>query len=206
MSKERSVKALASLQSLLHLALFSIFFLSVSCIYSIDSSVELNPSVEQDSEYVDQLEQSSRKAQVINNFETKYKLVVTYLSPQFREALTNRIEKIYNVKEPFLTETDNSTGFFVSIFSSNDDTLQLSDERLWNVTLTTQSGKHKPKVIRRISDKERWKPFFNQINTWTEEYLVLFDVPSTKGESKLVDQGILRLLLSNAEAKVKLEW
>ena len=150
---------------------------SASCISSTDPEIVLNPNLYEDTEYSVVYEQATTSLEMIDNFETKFIIQVTALSPKFRQAFSDRYKTLYSETQPVLTEASNKSAFFVSLFAANEDLLDLSDETLWNIQPLKSSGIKKPIRVKKISNKSRWTPFFDGISPWTKEFLVLFNVP-----------------------------
>jgi len=178
-----------------------------SCVTSTEDGVTIHPAPEEDSEYFPVYEQSTRKADVTKDFGTRYKVSVTYLSHEFRAAMSKRLERLYQQGQPALEEATQKAGFFVSVFTSKRDVADLSNRDLWNILMRTKDASFKPVAIRKLSDKERWSPFFPQINLWSTDYLVVFDAPSVNPMSAdLVDKTPIHLVFANADAQVELSW
>lgn len=178
-----------------------------SCLSTLDDAVELNPSIQNDSSYVTTYRKYTNQYEVIENFETKFVINATHLTSDFRQAIASRHKKVFNDPAPVLAEASNKTGFFVSLYVSNDEREDLRDESLWNITLKEGGVSKGPILVKKLSKKERWKNYFPAVNLWTQEYLVLFDSPSTgSADNKLVDQEEKILHISNRDAKVKMNW
>ncbi|MEZ4741732.1 MAG: hypothetical protein R3B45_04680 [Bdellovibrionota bacterium] len=186
-------------------ALLVCCFSSISC--SSGSDVSLNKSVLEDSDYSPIYEKSTHSQEIYKDFESKYRITVTYLSPNFRNAFAKRLKEIFTQEHPTLDEAINKTGFFISIQSPDDKAINLSDTHLWTIFLENQGTRYSPVLVRRIHDKLRWQPFFKDITKWSKEYLILFDLPSiTPNDSGMVKVQNLQLTMANADAQVRLNW
>lgn len=180
-------------------------FVLWSCITSQDG-VQVNPKPQEDETYLRAYESHSRKQNVFINFETRYTVTATYLSPEFRAAFAKRFESLYSAPQPFLEEASSKAGFFVTIFAPEDEGYNLTDDQLWSIQLRSAGKTHKPFMVKRLGDKDRWLPFFVDVHRWSQEYLILFDTPSISTGDKLLDKKDLALLFANADAKVTLNW
>ena len=77
----------------------------------------------------------------------------------------------------------------------------------WNIFFTTKEGDIKPVVVKKLNDKLRWTPFFDFVDPWSQEYLVVFDAPAGSGNSpELVEKNKVTLTFANADAQVSLVW
>jgi hypothetical protein len=175
-----------------------------SCVSSPDPEVGIPLDASEDTPYYTVYQKVSADYEVIDNFSTKHQVHITHLTSEFRSALAQRYESVFNEPQPLLGEASQQTGFFVSLFAANNNLIDLSDTQVWNVQLETGGQSLKPSAIKHLKPKERWMPFFPSINVWSREYLVLFDLTPDQnpGSSK---QG-LRLVLSSPEGSVRSEW
>lgn len=179
------------------------------CVSSVEPDVDITPSPFEDKPYYAALTKATQVRTVFKDFETRSILAVTYLSPEFRSAFAERLERVYKVGERQFQEANDKAGFFVTVEVPDGDTdrTDLGDPHHWTLLMTTKDGPLKPVLIKRIGDKERWRAFFNTVNHWTSEYLVIFDVPSVNANSpQMVEKTPVRLMLANADAQVNLAW
>lgn len=185
------------------LILFITFF---ACIRTIDKEVALNSVVDEDRTYFKAHLNHTRDKHIVINFETRYTLAATYLSPEFRASFAARYTKLFNAPQPFLEEASNKLGFFITVFSPEDEGYDLTDNQLWSIQLVTKESTFKPVLVKRLHTKSRWEPFFKDVHKWSKEYLVLFDTPSLSTSEKLMEKNTLKLLVANADAQVNLSW
>ncbi len=178
----------------------------LGCVQTLSDNVDLNDGPEDDRSYIKAYDAASRDIKVTDNFETKFHLTATYLSPEFRVAFARRFEALFDAPQPFLEEATNKAGFFVTIFSPTRDGYDLTNDQLWTIQLKTPERTHKPVLVKRLDRKPRWTPFFPAVHQWSEEFLILFDTPSVSIDEKLVNKNNLNLHFANAEAKVHLKW
>jgi hypothetical protein len=177
------------------------------CVYSVEDDVDLTPTPDDDREYAAALAKSTQQRTVFKDFETRYTVTATYLSPEFRNAFTKRLERVYRKGEVYFAEADQKAGFFVSIHSPDADRTDLTNPQHWTVLLDSKDGPLKPILVKRINDKERWRAFFDSVTTWTTEYLVVFDAPAVNANSpELVAKTAIALTFANADAQVNLVW
>lgn len=184
------------------LLLNSLFLLSCTT----SSTVYINPDLREDDAYYKALDESTRTSTVYDDFENKFSIEATYLSPEFRQAFSNRLKSLYLQESPSLGEANNKAGFFVTIHSPDDEDMNISDTQLWTILLKSSSEPMSPVLVKRLSKKKRWTPFFN-VNKWTNEYLVLFDTPSISiSGAEMVKERQLNLTFAHSAAKVEFVW
>ena len=189
------------------ISLTSFLLLGTSCVTSLDDAVDINPSIQGDSEYVTVYKKFTNQYEVIENFETKYVINATHLTSDFRQAIASRHKKLFEDPNPILAEASSKTGFFITLYVANEDGEDLRDQDLWNIALKEGDQTLVPNLIKKLSRKERWKAYFPSVNLWTQEYLVIFDSPSAGSSSQqLLNQSPKTLIISNADAKVKMKW
>jgi len=181
--------------------------LTSGCVYSADNEVALNATVAQDKQYAKALKEATRSADVINNFEMRYRVKVTRLEPSFRAAFAKRFADVYRQQGPVFEEADAKTGFFVSIMSPEHKAIDLENAYHWNIFLTTKDGDIKPASVKKLNDKLRWTPFFDFVDPWSQEYLLVFDKAAGEANAPdLVEKNLLSLTFANADAKVSFAW
>lgn len=179
----------------------------LSCIHGAGSSIEYNSPIDQDKKYYDILNRYTRESKVFRNFETVYTVAATYLSPEFRAILAQRYEELYSQPQPVLEEATSKAGFFVTIYGPDKEAVDLTNAHLWSMLLQVKEQTIKPILVKRLSDKERWRPFFGNIHPWSHEFLVLFDTDSiTPNDPSMVDKTSLSLVFASADAKVRFAW
>lgn len=177
------------------------------CVYSVENDVEITPAPDDDREYAAALDKATQERTVFKEFETRYKVTATYLSPEFRNAFTRRLERVFKKNDVHFEEADQKAGFFVSIHAPHDDRTDLTNTHHWTVLLNAKEGPMKPMLVKRLNDKERWRAFFGSVTEWTTEYLVVFDAPAVNPNSPdLVEKMGVNLLFANADAQVNLIW
>jgi hypothetical protein len=180
---------------------------STACVTSADREVSLNSDPREDRAYRKVVQRAMQSADVIKNFETRVKIQATYLSPEFRAAFTKRLAEVFQQTQPSFEEAEAKAGFFVSIFSPIEGTIDLANPYHWNIFMKTKDGQLKPAIIKKVNDKVRWGPFFEQINPWTTEYLIVFDTaPVNPNAPELVEKIPVELVMANADAQVTLSW
>jgi hypothetical protein len=188
---------------------FALALLALSgCVTSTESGVSVTPAPDEDDQYASVLEAATRSKSVFKDFEARYYVTATYLSPEFRNAFQKRLERVYKLGQVEFNKATGKAGFFVAINSPNLDALDLTDPQHWTILLSTPEGPIKPVLIEALHDKERWRAFFPKaITDWTTDYLVVFDAPSVNPNSPaLVAKTPVSLTLANADAQVTLSW
>ena len=199
-AKSRCLVMLVTLMAQLTLA---------GCLSSIEPDVDLTPSLTEDTTYYEVLTKSTIKRTVFKNFETRAIVSATYLSPEFRAAFSERLERVFKRGDLHFDEAKDKAAFFVSVEVPGLDMerADITNPYHWSVMLNGDQGPIKPILIKRIVDKERWRAFFVNVNNWSSEYLVIFDVPAVNANSpKMVVKTPVRLTIANADAQLNLSW
>lgn len=172
-----------------------------------ETKVEILPTIEQDSKYEKARQAASRSTTVTKNFETKFIIDVTYLSPEFRSAFAKRAERFTKNKMQFLDENSERSAFFVSIFAPESRVDDLADPNYWTIQLTNSEKTIRPAFVRRLAEKTRWKNFFPAVSNWSSEYMIVFDTPtrSTTG-AEMAETNRLQVQFTTPEADVTMNW
>jgi hypothetical protein len=153
------------------------------------------------------LRRASRSTTVYRDFETKYTIEATYLSPDFRSAFAKRAERFSKSKMQYLEEGSGKSAFFVTLFSPDSRVDDLADQDHWTIQLQDGDKPLRPAFVRRLADKERWKNFFPGVNRWSAEYMVVFDTPSrATGTKDLAVSTAVQVQFTNADADVTMTW
>ena len=187
--------------------LITLGFLSLqACLSTIDSTHLQTPTpVPEDTAYFKIYTESSQQFDFIDKFETKFKIHITQLTPAFRRALAKRHEQIFLEPQPLLTEASQKLAFFVTIYSKDHNLTDISDERLWTLQLRTGSSILKPSLIKPLAPKERWVSFFPDINVWSTEYLILFDVAPAVNQPDALT-AVSEFILASPEGSITSRW
>lgn len=187
----------------------TIFAMSVvGCVSSIDKGFELNEEIYNDEDYYDKYQSATRGGDLISKFDIRYRLHATYLSPEFRNALVKRVQKLYMEDAAgAFEEASSKAGFIVTVYGLERETADLANTSHWTLIFETKDGPVRPVLVRKINDKIRWRNFFDTISPWTSDYLVVFDRAAVNpGAANLVEKPKTKLVLANGEGKVQLEW
>lgn len=185
--------------------LFVLAFGSFGCVQTVESGVSLNDTVHEDSAYKKALDKETRSKDVIDDFETRYKIRATHFSPDFRAAFVDRLKRILLQNEPGLALPEGKVNFFVSIFTPERGKDDLNNPNYWTILLKTPQGDVKPASVRKINDKTRWSPFFDYVNDWSNEYFIEFDSPQGQ-DAQMVAPNNVQVTFANADARVVLTW
>lgn len=177
-----------------------------SCVTSLEREVDLNRPPEDDKEYFPALRKATRAADVVSNFETHWTITTTHLSPEFLTAFNRRLERVYLQGSSSFEDAKAKTGFFVSIYSPENDVTDLSNPNHWTIVLEKKDGQLRPVLVKKLSDKIRWRSFFDTVGRWTEEYLVVFDTPAINPDANLVEKAPINLIFANANARITFTW
>ncbi len=178
-----------------------------ACVYSVEDDVAITPAVSDDEDYSKALAKATKERTVFVNFETRYHVTATYLSPEFLSAFSQRMERVYKKGDAPWQDAKGKAAFFVSVNAPNDDRTDLSNPNHWTVLMAGKDGSIKPIVVKKLSDKERWRAFFFSVTDWTKEYLVIFDAPAVNANSpELVEKTSINLTFANADGQVNLTW
>jgi hypothetical protein len=172
-----------------------------------DAAVELNDTITEDTEYTSVHQEFTRGAEIYRDFESRFRITATYLSPKFRGAFSKRLKELFTQEHPSLDEAAQNAGFFVTIQSPDENEIDLNDPHLWTIFMDVGNVRQNPILIKRIQQKERWNPFFSSISKWSREYLIIFDTASIAPNSPdMVEKSSVQLTFANSDAKVKMNW
>lgn len=155
------------------------------CLHTTGDEIQYPLKAQDDKSYYPEYQKVSQQFDVVHHFETKMKAQVTMVTPEFQKALVQRYDHIWKEQDQLITEAEKELTFFVSLYTANRELENLADEKIWSVLLTQAEQTIKPKTVKRLRTKERWEPFFPEINSWTQEFLVVFPLAPTASGSSL---------------------
>jgi hypothetical protein len=182
--------------------------LNISCASSMDKGIKATDPIYSDSGYYNQYMSATRGGDLIMRFDVKYRIHATYLSPEFRTSLIKRVNNLYleDAGESF-KEATSKAGFIVTAYGQDRETVDLNNPNHWTLLFESKEGPVKPVLVKKISDKIRWRNFFETMTPWTTDYLVVFDrVAVNPGAANLVETPITKLTMATGEGKIQLEW
>ena len=182
--------------------------LLAGCVHSIEDDVTIASAPTEDDDYLGQLEKATKNRSVFKDFEKRYEVTATYFSPEFRKALNDRSRRVFLRELDPLKQGSGQATFMVSIYAPSDEKIEFDNEAHWTIQLDTGSAQSiRPLKVDRIQDKEHLRAFFSDVNEWTREYLLIFDVPAVNTDSPdLVEKTSMNLTFANADAKISLSW
>lgn len=182
------------------IGLFALFAFALSCTHSESSYIESESykTVYSDQDYLRELEFASKDTSVFHDFDTLYTLNVTFFSRSFKGVYDKRVQERFN-HTPKLEEIEGKLAFFVSIFSPRRDFINLSEDKVWEISLKNGAQQLKPVRIQKLTKKEEWLPFFPYVNRWSREYVVIFDPVEGAPED-------VNLRISSLYAQTVMRW
>jgi hypothetical protein len=201
---------LSAIKNMVVPVVMSVSALSIasSCVSSTDPGVEVSDPAHDDSDYYPKYQAATRGGDMIVKFDIHYRIHATYLSPEFRSALVKRVEKLYlQDAGGAFQEASSKAGFIVTVYGLDRDTVDLTNTSHWTLLFDSKEGAVKPILVKKISDKIRWRNFFETMTPWTTDYLVVFDRAAINPHAeKLVEKPMTRLTLANGVGRVQLNW
>jgi hypothetical protein len=174
----------------------------------MDKGVEEHARLHEDGAYYKKYQSATRGGDVISTFDILYRIHATYLSPEFRSALVERMGKIYlEDAGAAFQEASAKAGFIVTVYGLDRDTVDLANTNHWTILFENKEGPVKPILVKKIGDKVRWRNFFETISPWTQDYLIVFDKTAVNPNAEnLVEKPITRLTLTNGEGRIRMDW
>lgn len=158
--------------------------------------------------YAETLRRLSRTTTLYDNFETRFSISTTYLSPDFYAKMNERHKEIYQTSDEALSQDATKLGFFVTFYSSSSDRMRLDLPEEWNISLKVGKSVEgiRPLFIKKIREKAKFKLFFPAIHSWSREFLILFDQAPLSLSDKLVEEQSLELTIAGTQGQALLKW
>ncbi len=182
--------------------------LTTSCVSSVDPGVEVADPPHDDRDYYPKYQAATRGGDMIVKFDIHYRVHATYLSPEFRSALVKRLEKLYlQDAAGAFQEASSKAGFIVTVYGLDRDSVDLTNTNHWTLLFESKEGPVKPILVKKISDKIRWRNFFETMTPWTTDYLVVFDRTAVNPNAdNLVEKPMTRVTFANGIGRIQLNW
>ena len=96
----------------------------------------------------------------------------------------------------------------MTVYGDERDSADLANTNHWTILLEGgKEGALRPVLVRKITDKQRWRNFFDSSTPWSTDYLVVFDVPAANpGAENLVEKPHAKLVIAHGEGKITMNW
>lgn len=169
----------------------ALFLFNASCVSSVEDHVLLNSQVKEDGKYFPLVEQETASAKVIDNFEHKFSVSITRLTPALLQAMKERQRRLMQVEDlaflPMASSSEQTSHFFLlSLFSPDPDMMDLTNKHIWT-TIATNQLPGSPnwiaaKSIKRLGEKRTIAAYFPRVTQWTNEYLLEFIPSESQGQ------------------------
>jgi hypothetical protein len=203
-----ALKTIASYSRKIPILLCIAAFNWFGCVSSVDPGFEIADPPHEDNDYYAKYKRATRGGDLIYKFDVNYRVNATFLSPEFRAALVKRVEKLYlQDAGGAFQEASSKAGFIVTVYGLDRDTVDLTNTNHWTLQFDSKEGAVKPILVKKISDKIRWRNFFETMTPWTSDFLVVFDRAAVNPQAEnLVEKPMTRLTLANGIGKIQLDW
>ena len=153
---------------------------SNSCVSTSSPNLSLTGSIYDDKSYFPVYDSHTKSYNVIQDFMTNLTIATTAIDPEFNEAFSKRYEEIYKEPHDLVSDIDKKAAYFISIYSPDRKVKKVQSAHVWNIYLNVDGKRIKARSYKRMRPKDKWKYFFPTITFWTNEYLVVFDLPGTQ--------------------------
>ena len=178
------------------------FIICYILLTSCQSSIEINSSKSslQDKGYKKSLAEHTRKANLSDDFNIMFTIYASSLNNKFFKVLKEKYYEIFpqsqKSDDTIIQKINNKTAFIVSIYSPDNNLLNIKNKKQWNIYLEENNKNLTfPLSIISLKKTDSWDSFFPFINNWTKDYLIIFDNNKAK-----------KLILSSPRGKAKLFW
>ena len=190
------------LNILIRLVIFNLAFIMLAgCSHKI-SKVEVRLF---NDNYFDVLDDHNRKANIYDNFGTKYLIQGVYFSSELIEAISVNHKDRFHMPLFDLNQSETSSLFLISIYSPQGT--DLSDKKNWALELNKSGQVYNTYKIKHLTDKEFIRKFYPYANLWSQEYLIEFHTSTVSLDNhNMVKDESVSLTLNNLDLEIKLNW
>ena len=169
--------------------------------------VAIPPEPANDPDYARVLARWHKDASIFDRFQNRLSVHAVLFTEEMRQAYLNRWVQIRGDSSAKIgMDVGGKLAVFVSVFTPEEEFLRLDDSSLWTVRLMYGEKQLAPFMIRRIYDKPLHAGFFEFVNNWTYEYLIVFDVSVTDSSDAVVLPSVVSAQLMSSLASVEFQW
>lgn len=165
-------------------------------------------AAEADDSYWDVIEQWHRKAEWYGDLEEHSSVRAVFLNEEVRSAYLKRFEEVRGERlEVFSQDESSHMAILVSLYSAQSAFTNLADARQWSLFVSLGGGAVRPFQVREVYEKALLQAFFPFINSWSREFLVVFD-PAGGSASETAEPlpNTLVLDAKSTQVSFSLEW
>lgn len=191
--------------------LFAIAFVSwmSACTSTTGASkAEVPASPAADDQYAPVLKKWTSEAHVYYQFQKMVDLSAILWSQEMQRAFADRWRNINgNATQPIPTLSENEIGVVMSVYTPDRAYLALENEKLWAFELQVAGQVVRPNRVSLLAERQNQKaammPVLPQANSWTREYLVVYQLSGSWNDAEL-QKAILTA--SSQIAKATMVW
>lgn len=162
------------------------------------------------SEYKQALKKATRHAKFYQTSDLHAKIIwhATFFSPDFLEAMTEKVAHIYDYlpqqKEAYrnslIQKYKGTATFFVSFYSMNYSENDLANKKNnWQIQLRQNENRYAPFHIEKIKPNPLQKELFPYVNLWSDHYIITFKIPNFSND-------FFELVVNGPTAHSTLKW
>lgn len=171
------------------------------------SSVSIPPEARRDDNYLQVLQKWEKAATVFDQFQNRIQFHSVLLTEEMRQAYLNRWIRLRgDTASTIGMDSGGKLAIFVSLYTPEEDFLRLDNSSLWTVRLQYGDKTLTPTTILRLYEKPVYEGFFDFVNKWSSEYLVVFDVSLAESSEAINLPESLSAQFYSSLAYINLQW
>jgi hypothetical protein len=168
------------LASLLRTLAYCFFFLFYSSCSTLSTDSYSPSSPWDDANYEPVLEKWRKSVSIYKDLELRFRTSAVLITPEMEVFYKIRFAEILGSQAKIddkIVSSKDTISVVVDVFTKTESFLDLTDETLWNLSLTIQGKSVKPNSINHYRKKELLSPFFPKSTLWSRYYIIVFKLP-----------------------------
>jgi hypothetical protein len=171
------------------------------------SIVTIPPEARGDDDYIKVLQKWQKSARVFDQFQNRIQLNSVLFTEEMRQAYLNRWVRLRgDTASTIGMDSGGKLAIFVSLYTPDEDFLRLDNSSLWTVRLQYGDKTLTPTTVLRLYEKPVYEGFFDFVNKWSSEYLVVFDVSLAESSEAVNLPESLSAQFYSSLAYLNLQW
>jgi hypothetical protein len=165
------------------------------------------PEPPSDYDYSKVIKKWRKSVRVYDQFQNRVEMNAVLFTEEMRQAYLARWKRLRGDGEARIaSEFGGNLALFVSVYTPQEDFIRLDNQNLWTIRMTYGTEKLAPTTVLRLYEKPMYQSFFDFVDKWSAEYLVVFDVSATESSEPVALPEDIGAQFSSSLAYINLKW
>lgn len=170
-------------------------------------SVSIPPAAAADKDFEQVLGKWHKTVRVYDQLQNRIELHAVLFSEEMRQAFIARWKRVRGDTEVRIAqEFGGKLAFFVSLYTPDESFMSLDNQNLWSIKMRFGDEVLAPTSVLRLYEKPMYQSFFDFIDKWSAEYLVVFDVSDVEAAESVTLPQSLSAQFYSSLSYIDLQW